>query len=121
VVNRSSHAIFCRLPRRKTRRIQELGHLLHLRRIGARGMQKRAASTVDRAGDVTIKRQNISRAARRIFEIDVCQPLPATAYAQHFTTDFTSAIDNAFDHGIQSGNIAAASEYPDALYGHPSS
>ena len=98
--------------------LQHRGQLLHLRGIGARTVQVGAAGAVDGAGILAIQGQHVTGAARRILQVDVGQPFPAAANADHFAAHFASAVNHRLDHGIQSRNVAAAREYADTLRSH---
>ena len=98
--------------------LQHRRQLLHLRGIGARAVQIGAAGAVDGAGVLAIQRQNVARAAGRVLQVDVGQPFPAAADADHFAADLAATVDHRLDDGIQSRNIAAAREDTDTLRSH---
>jgi hypothetical protein len=51
----------------------------------------------------------------------VRQSLPAAADADHLAADFTGAVDNCLDDGIEAGDIAATGQNPDASRWHEGS
>ncbi len=121
VVYRAGFSIFRHLRRRKGSATQKFRHLFHLGRIGAGGVQERAAGAVDRARIAPVQRQNIARSARGIIQVDMRQPFPASPDTDHFTTDFTASIDHALDHRVQAGNVTTAGENPHTFYRHQNS
>ena len=81
-------------------------------------MQVGAAGAVDGAGVLAIQRQHVARAAGRILQVDVGQPFPAAANADHLAANFASTVHHRLDHGIQTRNVAAARENTDTLRSH---
>jgi hypothetical protein len=46
--------------------------------------------------------------------LNMRQPLPAAANAEHLTTGFGCLVNDALDNGIQTGDVAAAGQYANA-------
>jgi hypothetical protein len=82
-------------------------------------VQIRAAGAVDPAGVLAIERLDVLLPARRVFQIDMCQTLPAFADSNHVAADFAASINDLFDYRIQSGNVTAPSENTNTPCGHP--
>jgi hypothetical protein len=81
-------------------------------------MQKGSAGSVDGSRVVAIERQDITRFAGRVTEIDMRQSFPSTTNANHFTTNFRAPIDHRLYDRVQSGYVAASREYAYALLCH---
>ena len=94
---------------------QEVGQLLHARRIGSRGVQDGAAIAIDGTRIGTIEGPDIVIAALGVVQIDVRQSFPATPDAKHFEAVFRASVNGFFDDRVQPRNITAAGEDSNAL------
>src|SRR5579883_3607215 len=81
-------------------------------------MQNGSAIAVDSARVLARERKHILVLAFRLLEIEIRQPLPTPAYADHLATVFRGAIGDFFDDRVQSGNVASAGENADPLVCH---
>jgi hypothetical protein len=78
-------------------------------------MQEGSAGTIDGARIFAVQGQDVMCLTSRIIQINVSQSFPAPTDPDHFASEFCPAVDHRFDHGVQSGDIAASSEYAYAL------
>jgi hypothetical protein len=95
--------------------LQNGRQILHFAWICARAVQEGSACAIDGARVFAVQGQDVMLPAGRVIQIDVRQSFPASANADYFTSDFRAAIDHRFDYRVQSGDIAASSEYAYAL------
>jgi hypothetical protein len=58
------------------------------------------------------------RPTARILHVQVCERLPAATQTDNLDVVFAAAIGSALDNGVETRNIAAASENTDTLYSH---
>jgi hypothetical protein len=76
------------------------------------------ARSIDGARVIAVQRQNVPRLAGQIIQIGVRQSFPSTADADDVASDFPAAVHHRLDDGVQTGNVAASSEYAYAFLGH---
>src|SRR5215470_19491941 len=81
-------------------------------------MQIGTARAIDGTGVLPGQREHVPRAARRILEIDVSQPLPAAAQPDDGVAELGAPVHHRLDHGVEAGHIAAAREDPYTLRRH---
>src|SRR5450759_4579425 len=76
-------------------------------------MQPGAAGAIDRARVDSIERHDVVsiQAGARLH---VCQAFPAAPDAHDLVAKLSCAIDDAFDDGIEAGDVAASGEDADA-------
>ena len=88
------------------------------RRVGAGGVQEGAAGPVDSPGVLAVQRQHELR-IETVLEVGVGKTHPAAADANDLVVAGSgSAVDHRLDDGVETGNVAAAGEDPDALPSH---
>src|SRR5882762_2221749 len=94
--------------------LRELG-FDHLARVGTRGVEYGAARAIDGAGIFAIEWANVRVGG--IGGIHMGKTLPAFADADDGAAELAGAIDDGLDDGIQAGNVAAAGEDSDFIFG----
>src|SRR6516162_1309174 len=93
-----------------------IGQLPHLGGVGASGMQRGAAASVDGAGVLAVQRDNVAGPAGRILEIEVRERLPAATQTENLDVVLAAAVGNALDDCVEAGDVPAAGENADALF-----
>src|SRR5882762_9324654 len=94
--------------------LRELG-FNHLPRVGARGVEYGAARTIDGARIFAIEWTNVRVGG--IGGIHMGKTLPAFADADDGAAELAGAVDYGFDDWVQAGNVAAAGEDGDFIFG----
>ena len=98
--------------------LEEVGQLPHLGRIGAAGMEERAAGAVDGARVGAIQGKDVVRPAQRVLQVHVGQAFPPAADAGDFNLHLAAAIDNTLDDRVQPGDVAPSGKDSDAFGCH---
>jgi hypothetical protein len=92
--------------------LEEFRHILgaDLARVGAAGVQKRAAGAVNRAHHILVQPDRIAVDAFLIVAVQLQQAAPPAANADDLMALVHRAIDDRFDAGVKTGDITAAGQ-----------
>jgi hypothetical protein len=121
VLDRVEHVVgevvdaLVRLRVRDRRRVQprRQGLRPHPARVGARRVEDRAARAVDGASVDAVQDPDVLGIELRAPAL-VREALPAAPDAQHLEAEVGRAVDDALDHRVEAGNVAAPGEDADA-------
>src|SRR6267142_5761209 len=94
--------------------LRELG-FNHLARVGTRGVEYGAARAIDGAGIFAIEWANVRVGG--ISGVHVGKAFPAFANADDRAAELAGAINDGLDDRIEAGNVAAAGEDGDFIFG----